>query len=318
MTADQARHKGQKIPLGLGRREHVAGIDTHSAEDQRKLVDQRDVQIALRVLDNLCRLGHLDRGCAVDSGGDHGAVRFGDDVQGARILTGDDLADRLETMVLVAGVEALRREADGEVHPCSETRSFFEDRHTVLLRRAGIDGGFVDDDIARAQRRADSARGGKQHREVRHARVVDRRRDGNNEEISGAQIRCVICQAQVGALDVDRFDFPGAVKATLEFADSVSIDIVCDHVEPGAPEGNCDGKTHIAEPDDSETATSRHEKCCAMARGVGPPGVQPAPVGIRPVYAILQTETTSPGGKGSPQMGQKEQRIYPGRASCGG
>ena len=50
----------EEVPLGAGRGEHVAGANAHAVEDQRQLVHQRDVQVALGVLDDLGGLGHLD------------------------------------------------------------------------------------------------------------------------------------------------------------------------------------------------------------------------------------------------------------------
>ena len=45
------------VPGGL---QHFLGVDAEAVEDQRELVDQRDVDVALRVLDDLGGLGHLD------------------------------------------------------------------------------------------------------------------------------------------------------------------------------------------------------------------------------------------------------------------
>ena len=45
------------LPAAL---QHLFGVDAHAVEDQRQLVDQRDVDVALRVLDHLGGLGDLD------------------------------------------------------------------------------------------------------------------------------------------------------------------------------------------------------------------------------------------------------------------
>ncbi len=38
---------GRKFPLGPGRLQDLQGVDAHALEDERKLVQERDVQIAL-------------------------------------------------------------------------------------------------------------------------------------------------------------------------------------------------------------------------------------------------------------------------------
>ena len=43
----------------------LIGVDTETVEDHRQFVDQRDVDVALRVLDDLGGLGYPDAGCAV-------------------------------------------------------------------------------------------------------------------------------------------------------------------------------------------------------------------------------------------------------------
>ena len=70
VAADQARPERQEVPLGAGGLQHVFGVDAQSVEDQRQLVDQRDVDVALGVLDDLGGLGHFDAGRLVRAGDD--------------------------------------------------------------------------------------------------------------------------------------------------------------------------------------------------------------------------------------------------------
>ena len=60
VPADQTGPEGQEVPLGASRLQHGFGVDPHLVEDDCQLVDQRDVEVALRVFDNLCCLGHTD------------------------------------------------------------------------------------------------------------------------------------------------------------------------------------------------------------------------------------------------------------------
>ena len=61
VPADKAGAERQKVPLGACRLKDFQGIQAKSRKDQRKFIDQRDVQIALRVLDHLGRFCRRDR-----------------------------------------------------------------------------------------------------------------------------------------------------------------------------------------------------------------------------------------------------------------
>ena len=56
----EAGAEWQEIPLGAGRQQHFLGVYADALKDHRELVDQRDVDIALGILDDLGRLGDLD------------------------------------------------------------------------------------------------------------------------------------------------------------------------------------------------------------------------------------------------------------------
>ena len=61
MPADQSRPKRQEVPFRSRGIQHFGRVDADLMEDQRELVHQRDVEIALRVLDHLGCFGDLDR-----------------------------------------------------------------------------------------------------------------------------------------------------------------------------------------------------------------------------------------------------------------
>ena len=60
VTADEAGAERQEVPLAAGGLQHFLGVDAEAVEDQRQLVDERDVDVALRVLDDLGGLGDAD------------------------------------------------------------------------------------------------------------------------------------------------------------------------------------------------------------------------------------------------------------------
>ncbi len=129
-------------------------------------------------------------------GGDDRAVDGGHDVQRRGVLAGDDLHDRREGVLLVAGVDALGAVAEREVDARScrpETRSSIGDAD--LLGGAGVDGGLVDDDVALLQGAADGLGGLHERRQVGLVGVVDRRRHGDDVEVGGrAAPRCGRCR----------------------------------------------------------------------------------------------------------------------------
>jgi hypothetical protein len=62
VSADQARTKWQKIPLGTRRLKHLLGVEAHAVKDQGQLVHEGDIEIALGVLNDLG--GFCDRDAA--------------------------------------------------------------------------------------------------------------------------------------------------------------------------------------------------------------------------------------------------------------
>jgi hypothetical protein len=51
-------------------------------------------------------------------------------------------------MLLVAGIDALRRIADLEIRSRLQPRCLFENGNAVVFNRAGIDRRFINDDVA--------------------------------------------------------------------------------------------------------------------------------------------------------------------------
>ena len=78
VAADQAGPERQEIPLGAGRLQHFERVDADLVEQDGELVHQRDVEVALGVLDHLGGLGDLDARGAEHPGGDDALVERGD------------------------------------------------------------------------------------------------------------------------------------------------------------------------------------------------------------------------------------------------
>ena len=150
----QARPEGEEVPLGAGRLQHCLGVDAQAIEDDRQFVHQRDVEVALGVLDHLGRLGHADARRAVGAGGDDLGVE--------RVHPLGDLGvdpevthDRSDTVLLVTRVDPLGAVAREEVLVEAQTRDALQHRNAVLLGRPRVDGGLVE----RGRRASDLAEG---------------------------------------------------------------------------------------------------------------------------------------------------------------
>ena len=92
-----------------------------------------------------------------------------------------------------------------------------EDGGAVFLGAAGIDGGLVDDQVARLEDLADGGGGLEQGREVGTLVLIHRGGDGDDEEAAGAQSLRVTGYGQVpgGGQFLGR-GLAGAVAAGLE------------------------------------------------------------------------------------------------------
>jgi hypothetical protein len=81
MAADQARSVGQEIPFRAGRFQYVLGVDAQPLEDLRQFVGQCDVDIALRIFDDLGGFGDANAAGLVCTGGDDAPIQRIDEIR---------------------------------------------------------------------------------------------------------------------------------------------------------------------------------------------------------------------------------------------
>src|ERR1700681_4796988 len=115
VTTDQTWPKWQKVPLRTSGLQHFLGVYAEPFEYKGKFVDQRDVDVALRIFDDLRGLRHANATHLVRAGGHDRAVELVDEDRRGPRRAGRDLADRAQTMFLVTGIDALRAVADKEI-----------------------------------------------------------------------------------------------------------------------------------------------------------------------------------------------------------
>ena len=154
MAADQAGAKIEKIPLCPGGLEHFLGVDAQTREDQRQLVDQRDVHVALRVLDRLGRLGDADARRTIGAGANDAPIQRVDEIGDFRRRARRDLDDVGQPARLVAGIDALGAVAAKEIVDSSSGPKRVRSAGTQTSSVApGIHGRLVDDQRAAATSR---------------------------------------------------------------------------------------------------------------------------------------------------------------------
>ena len=127
----------------------------HPVAQLRELVDERDVDGAVDVLEQLRQLGGL--GCRdLVHRVDRGAVDVGRRLRRGRVDAADDLRRRLRRPVLAARVDALGRHREVEVLAGLQPRALLEDRLQDLARRARPRRRLEHDDLAALQHRREA------------------------------------------------------------------------------------------------------------------------------------------------------------------
>ena len=117
-----------------------------------KLVNQRDVEVALRVLDDLCGLGHTDAFGLIGTCGDNAGIKLINRV-GYLIGVEPDVTLRISRRrwVLSPGLIRFGGVTRKEVFVEGQTRDALQNRHAVFFGGARVDCAFVDNDIAALQ-----------------------------------------------------------------------------------------------------------------------------------------------------------------------
>nr|ART37286.1 D639 [uncultured bacterium] len=251
VTADQARSKRQEIPLGAGRFQHFRCVDAEPVEDQRQLVDQGDVQIALGVLDHLGRLRDADAA---------GAVGFGDGgVQRVHVLgrrrrgTGGDLGHRLQAVLAVTGIDALGAVADEKIAVQRQAGFALQDRCADFLGRARIHRGFVNHHIAGFQNLPHGAAGRQQGPEVRSLVGIHRRWHGDDIGVAVGQISGLTGQTQGARPKLRGAHLAGRVMPGVQDRDALAVDVE-------AKRGKAGGQRHRQRQ--ADIAESKHTDTC--------------------------------------------------------
>ena len=115
VAADQAGLEVEEVPLGARGVEHVVHRQAEALADHRHFIDERDVDVALGVLDRLGCLGGADVARHEHLAAGDPPVHRRQPFRRGLGLSGDDLGHPLDGMLPVSRVDALGRVAEEEV-----------------------------------------------------------------------------------------------------------------------------------------------------------------------------------------------------------
>ncbi len=124
-------------------------------KNQCQFIHQRDIEIALRIFDDLGRFGDFNARCAMNPGFDDHSIGLGHNLQRLLVLCRHHLDDPFKGMFFVPRIDTLRGIPDLEINTALHAGSLLQDRQAIFLRRTGIDRRFIHHDSARSEISAD-------------------------------------------------------------------------------------------------------------------------------------------------------------------
>ena len=129
-------------------------------------------------------------------------------------------------MFFVARVDPLWAVACKEVFVVDKAGHLFQHRHTIFLGSTGVDGGFVDNDIAFLQGLADGFGGLDQGSEIRAFVLIDGGGHGDDVDVAIVQGGGISTEGQLsGAGQFDIVHLQGGIMAVVEGINTRLIDV---------------------------------------------------------------------------------------------
>src|SRR5574343_385439 len=193
VAANQTRAERQEVPFRASRLQDFQGIDADLVENDRKFIHQRNIQVTLRVFDNLCSFGNLNAGGRIDAGGNNASVNLLNFCKSVRCVSGNNLDDLGDCAFFIAWVDAFRRITHEKVFFPGLARFLLKDRNTNLFCSPRVDGGLVYNDGALLEIAANCGGRTNQWTEVGLMCIIDRCGNSYYDKISVTKCRCVRC-----------------------------------------------------------------------------------------------------------------------------
>ena len=215
VAAHQTGTEGQEIPLGACGLQHVEGVNTHLVEDLAQFVHEGDVDVALRVLNDLGGLCHLDGGGQVCAGSDDAGIHLVDILTYLRGAAGGHFLDVLHGVLFVARINALGAVAAIEVNIHLQTADLLHHGDTFVLGDTGIDGALIDHHIALADDLANGGAGTHEGREVGIVVIVHGRRHCHDVEVAVTNLLNVAGEDETVVVDCILQDVVSHLKGSI-------------------------------------------------------------------------------------------------------
>ena len=107
MAAHQTGPEFQEIPFRACRLKHFRCVKTHAVKNNRQLIHEGNIQIALGIFDHLRRLGDADARCFENPRFHYRPIGFREPGQCLRRIAGNDFHDAREGVLFVARINTL-------------------------------------------------------------------------------------------------------------------------------------------------------------------------------------------------------------------
>ena len=144
VSADQPRKEFQEVPFGTRGFQNGFRIDSHLVEDHGQFIHEGNVDVSLRILNDLGCFRHLNGLCPVDAGKRNQRIYLRHLIQRLFIHTGNDLGDGFQAVHLVSGIDSLGGVSDLKVHSALQSRLFLQNRLANVFCHTGIHRGLID------------------------------------------------------------------------------------------------------------------------------------------------------------------------------
>ena len=232
--------------------DHFPDVDAHAIGELRELVDERDVDRAIDVLEQLRQLGRLRRRDLVHRV-DRRAVDVGRRLRRRRIDPADDLRSRLRRPVLPAWIDTFRRHRQVEVLAHFQARALLEQRQDDLARRARPRRRLEHDDLPALEHRREAPR---RALDVRQVGLALRRERGRQRDQHGVRVlRLLVVSGRDHEALVDERSEPlggdvlDVALAAVERVDHVRLDVDEEHSLARLGERRGERHADVAGPD---------------------------------------------------------------------
>ena len=224
------------VGLGLGRLDDLPDVDAHAVAQNRQLVDQADVDVAVGIFEDFFHLGHGGAAHAVHGRLQHRLVKRGGDIGAFGGDAAHHLGGVLGFIDGVAGVHALRRKGQEKVHAALEA-ALFQNGAQHFLGGAGVGGGFQNDEHIAVHMGHDAFRGGAHVADIGLLMLVKRRRHGDAHAVArghGGKVRRGAKHTLLHDLfEVAVHHVADVVVALIDHVHLPGLHVKADHMEAG-------------------------------------------------------------------------------------